>query len=212
MSTNTGINYLIKYQTELGLEPDGIIGPKTLQAITHDLHIPTLQCAAHILGQGRLESAGFTALRENLNYSAKGLATTWGRFSSTGAPGGDPNALALKLANRPVEIANLIYANRMGNGPAETGHGWKYRGGLVIQTTGKINWQDFMTYIGVPTSTDPTELQGRSDFPRLYFLGGLFFFERNSLFRYCISGSALAITKVGRAINLGNPKIGRAHV
>lgn len=102
---------------------------------------------AMFLAQVGHESAGFSRLTENLNYSAQGLATTWpSRFAEKDASGryvrlangrNKPNDKALAIARQPELIANQVYANRMGNGPAVSGEGWKYRGRGLIQLTGK---------------------------------------------------------------------------
>ena len=102
---------------------------------------------AMFLAQVGHESAGFSRLVENLNYSAQGLATTWpSRFAEKDAAGryvrlangrNKPNDKAMAIARQPELIANQVYANRMGNGPAVSGEGWKYRGRGLIQLTGK---------------------------------------------------------------------------
>jgi putative chitinase len=94
---------------------------------------------SHFLAQLAHESAGFSIVVENLNYSAVGLATTWPRRFR----GSDnkPNALALGIQRKPQMIANHVYANRMGNGDAASGDGWTYRGRGLIQLTGKSNYQ-----------------------------------------------------------------------
>jgi len=98
---------------------------------------------AHFLAQCAHESNGFTVLRENLNYSAQGLAKTWpSRFRG---PGGEPNELAKSLARNPELIANTVYANRMGNGPRHSGDGWRTRGVGIIQLTGTNNLRLFST-------------------------------------------------------------------
>ncbi len=50
---------------------------------------------------------------------------------------------AEEYARKPEKIANLVYANRMGNGPESSGDGYKYRGRGYIQLTGKVNYQAF---------------------------------------------------------------------
>jgi putative chitinase len=94
---------------------------------------------SHFLAQLAHESAGFTIVVENLNYSAVGLATTWPRRFR--GPDNKPNALALGIQRKPQMIASHVYANRMGNGDAASGDGWTYRGRGLIQLTGKDNYR-----------------------------------------------------------------------
>ncbi|MCK8688225.1 glycoside hydrolase family 19 protein, partial [Pseudomonas umsongensis] len=83
---------------------------------------------AAFLAQVGHESGHLRALVENLNYSAEGLVRTWPkRFTVLTATG---------AARKPEQIANIVYASRLGNGPAVTGDGWKYRGRGLIQVTG----------------------------------------------------------------------------
>lgn len=87
---------------------------------------------AAFIGQISVESAGFTAIEENLNYSAERLCAVWpSRFPTSDAAG--------MCAYRPVALANTVYADRMGNGDAYSGDGWRYRGAGLIQLTGKTN-------------------------------------------------------------------------
>lgn len=97
--------------------------------------------------------SNFTKLVENMNYSAKRLADVWPkRFKGED---GKPNSLALKIANNPEAIANVVYANRMGNGPAETGDGWRFRGRGFIPLTGKYNYKRYGEYLGIDLENNP---------------------------------------------------------
>ena len=97
--------------------------------------------------------SNFTKLVENMNYSAKRLADVWPkRFKGED---GKPNSLALKIANNPEAIANSVYANRMGNGPAETGDGWRFRGRGYIHLTGKDNYKRYGEYLGLDLENNP---------------------------------------------------------
>lgn len=109
--------------------------------------------AACFLSTLSVESANFTKLVENLNYSAKRLAEVWPkRFKGED---GKPNSLALKIANKPEMIANTVYANRMGNGPDETGDGWKYKGRGYIQLTGRNNYKRYGEYLNLDLEGHP---------------------------------------------------------
>lgn len=87
--------------------------------------------AAMYLTQTAHESAGFKILRENMNYSAEGLVRTWPtRFYLPGHR--DPNypnasRSAVDFARQPERIANVVYGGREGNGPEDSGDGWKFR-------------------------------------------------------------------------------------
>ena len=104
-----------------------------------EAEITTELRVAAFMAQTAHESRDWTALVENLNYSANALAATWPkRFTYQGKP----NNLALSLARKPEAIANTVYADRYGNGPFESGDGWKYRGRSIIQCTFKANYEE----------------------------------------------------------------------
>ena len=108
--------------------------------------------AACFLATCAVESK-FTKLVENMNYSAKRLSEVWPkRFRGED---GKPNNLALKIANNPEAIANVVYANRMGNGPGETGDGWRFRGRGFIPLTGRYNYRLYGEYLGIDLENNP---------------------------------------------------------
>lgn len=118
--------------------------------------IDTKLRAAHFLAQAAHETLDLLRLRENMNYSARGLAGTWPeRFSITGEAGGSPNDAAWALERRPEDIANTVYANRMGNGPRESGDGWRYRGGGPLHATGRDMYRRGGAAIGVDLEAEP---------------------------------------------------------
>jgi putative chitinase len=112
-----------------------------LESVLPKYKITTVERVAAFLAQCGHESADFTTLKENLNYSAEGLAKVF--------PKRFPTAAAAAPYNRqPEKIANKIYADRMGNGPEASGDGYKFRGRGAIQLTGKENYTKFAASIG----------------------------------------------------------------
>lgn len=103
------------------------------------------------------ESAGFTKLEENLNYTAERLAQVWPNRFATKLPGGSvkPNQLALACAKNPEKLANMVYANRMGNSSENSGDGWRYRGRGLIMLTGKDNYVTASKITGVDFVNHP---------------------------------------------------------
>jgi putative chitinase len=93
----------------------------------------------HFFAQLYCESGALKATSENMNYSAQRLMQVWpSRFKSL--------AMAEQYAHNPQKLANLVYANRMGNGNEASGDGWKYRGRGFIGLTGKEQYEKFNRY------------------------------------------------------------------
>lgn len=167
-----------------------------LYAILPEYEITTIPRVSAFLAQTAHESMNFTALSENLNYSAKGLMKTWpSRFPSV--------AIANQYAHKPQNIANKVYANRMGNGPESSGDGWKFRGRGLIQLTGKENYTWFAESIESDVNNMPTYLET--------FEGAVqaaaWFFETNNLNHYADINDFDGVSDI---INKGRktPKIG----
>lgn len=87
------------------------------------------------LAQCGYESESFKRLREDMSYSAGELVATWPHVFVN-----RNSELSQKYQRNPAGLANFIYANKNGNGGPETGDGLKYRGGGLIQLTGKANY------------------------------------------------------------------------
>lgn len=124
-----------------------------------DKHIELAGCfnkqqQAMFLAQCGHETAGFTTLSENLNYSADGLMNVFRKYFP------NPN-IARKYERQAEKIASRVYANRMGNGPEETMDGWNYRGRGLIQITGKTNYIKFAQWLG--DTINPKEVSSNLD-------------------------------------------------
>ena len=102
--------------------------------------ITTKSRVASFVAQCSHESAKFTAIKENLNYGAKGLQTTFKKYFPD-------EASALLYERKPEKIANKVYGGRMGNGLEASGDGFKYCGRGLIQLTGKENYTKFAASI-----------------------------------------------------------------
>jgi putative chitinase len=131
-----------------------------------EFEINTPERIASFLAQTAHESAGYTMLEENLNYSDVTMAAVWpNRFAvidpATKKPKKDekgkniPNAFAKALHRKPELIANAVYSNRMGNGTIESGEGWKHRGMGLKQLTGKDNHKRCGEALGVDFVSNP---------------------------------------------------------
>jgi putative chitinase len=188
------MNYLQLMQKRLNLTPDGIIGPKTVNALMLELGLTDKLVVGHVLGQMAHESGGFVHFRENLNYNEAGLLNIFSKYYK-GRPG-----LAKAHARKPETIANYVYANRNGNGDEASGDGWKYRGGFGLQLTGKTNFTEFFEEIGLPLDTDPDTLK---DDPKVYFQAGFFWFKKNGVDKKCTSTSRDCIIIVTKRVNGG---------
>jgi putative chitinase len=113
----------------------------------YDISTPKRQAA--FIGQCGHESNNFRTLEENLHYSAAALMRVWpSRFPDMDT--------AEKYANSPEKIADKVYAGRMGN--TEQGDGWRYHGRGLIQLTGKENYANCGTALGIDLIENPNLL------------------------------------------------------
>ena len=132
----------------------------------YEINTPKRQ--ACFLGQCMHESGGFKFLKENLNYSAKGLVATW--------PSRFPNEeYAEEYARKPERIANKVYSGRMGN--TEDGDGAKYIGRGLIQLTGKDNYKAVTEALGEDLVANPQLLEE----PRYAALSAGWFWNKKGL-------------------------------
>lgn len=116
---------------------------------------------AQFLAQVREEvGPEFKVIRESLNYKEEAVLKMW------------PNRISVEQAEKYARdedtpkanqeaIANLAYANRLGNGAADSGDGWKYRGAGCLQITGKSNFAEVqkrcVKYAGAEANPDTLE-------------------------------------------------------
>ena len=114
--------------------------------------INTVNRAAGFLAQCGHESAGFTILKENLNYSAEGLNKIFKKYFPTLAD-------AQPYHRQPEKIANKVYGGRMGNGPESSGDGFKFCGRGAIQLTGRDNYTKFAKSVGMTVEEAVADLE-----------------------------------------------------
>ena len=177
---------ITKLQEKIGVKADGAFGPNTLKKAM-EFYKMTPERAAHFFGQTSHETGAFSKFSENLNYSAQGLQSIFGKYF--------PGTLEESYARQPEKIANRVYGSRMGNGDEKSGDGWKFRGRGALQLTGKDNYKLFSESLKRPDIlTNPDVVAGE-----LAFESAIFFFNRNKLWDICDKGindaSILALTK-----------------
>jgi putative chitinase len=157
---------------------------EAISSILPEYEINTPQRVAAFLAQCAHESGGFVFLKENLNYKAASLRKVFPKYFPD-------DATAAAYANKPERIANRVYANRMGNGPEDSGDGWRYCGRGLIQLTGKDNYTFFAASIDVPVEEASEYLQT--------FEGAVqsacFFWDQNNLNKWADAGDILTLTK-----------------
>lgn len=116
-------------------DPDRWLPP--LQSAFDKWGVSTPRRQAAALGQFAVEAgSNFGELVECMNYThAERLVAVWPtRFHTV--------ADATPYVRNPENLANFVYANRLGNGDTESGDGWKFRGRGLIQITGRDEYTE----------------------------------------------------------------------
>jgi putative chitinase len=180
-------------------DPDKWLQPIIETCVEFEINTP--QRVAAFLAQTSHESGGYTMLTENLNYRAATLAACWpNRFAEMGPnkkPKRDakgaliPTKVALSIEKKPELIANMVYSSRMGNGPPQSGEGWKFRGRGAKQLTGKDNYKRCGDALGVDLVANPDLLLE----PLYAARSAGWFWKTNNLSPFADSGDIKGMTK-----------------
>lgn len=160
-----------------------------LQAACDEYQINTPLRVAAFLATCGVESARLTAASENMNYSATGLLSTFGKYFTP--------AEADEYAHKSPMIANRVYANRNGNGNEASGDGWLFRGRAVLQITGRTNYTLCALGIGLDLINHPELLEQDANAA----MAGAWYWGSRHLNGYADVGQFL---QVSRAVNLGS--------
>jgi len=177
---------LVKLQEKIGVTADGSFGPKTIKAAMEYYKL-TPEAAAHFFGQTAHETGHFALFSENLNYSARGLQSVFGKYF--------PGNLEDSYARQPHKIGSRVYGNRMGNGDEASGEGFKFRGRGALQLTGKNNYKLLSEKLDKPEIMENPDVVATE----YAFESAIFFFDKNKLWDIANKGvndeTILAMTK-----------------
>ena len=161
--------------------------------------VDTVERVAGFIAQCGHESGGFRVLSENLNYSAKALNTIFPKYFRRA--GRDAN----DYHRKPEKIANVIYANRMDNGDSDSGDGWRFRGGGILQLTGRYNYTEF----GKAVEMSPEEAVDYVRTKKGALDSACWFWDTNNINRYCDNQDIVGMTK---RINGGTIGLSLIHI
>ena len=131
------------------------------------------------------ESNNFKVLSENLNYSAKALDSLFGKYFKRA--GRD----AQEYHRQPRKIANVIYAGRMDNGATDTDDGWRFRGGGILQLTGRYNYTEFARAMEM----SPEDAVDYVRTKKGALDSACWFWDTNNLNKYCDAKDVKGATK-----------------
>ena len=159
-----------------------------LSQLLPDYEINTPERIAAFIAQCSHESAGFTALKENLNYKAITLRKIFGKYF----PNDEIANHYASLPNKQEAIANKVYANRMGNGDEASGDGFRYCGRGLIQLTGKDNYSWFAASLNITPDEASEYLQTFEGAAQ----SACWFWETNNLNKFADAGDIKGMTKV----------------
>ena len=155
-----------------------------LEIILPDYDINTPKRIAAFIAQCAHESGNFRAIKENLNYRAVTLRKIFPKYFPT-------DELAAQYAGKPEKIANKVYSGRMGNGPEESGDGFRYCGRGLIQLTGKDNYTRYAQSLEIGLEEAQEHLTTFEGCVQ----SAAWFWESNNLNQWADKGDILTLTK-----------------
>ena len=158
---------------------------ETMCTVLPSWDIHTIERVAGFIAQCGHESRNFTVLTENLNYSADALNKIFPKyFKNAGRDAEDYH-------RQPEKIANIIYANRMDNGDSASGDGWKFRGGGILQLTGRYNYTAFGKAVQMSAEEAVEYVRTKEG----ALASACWFWNTNSINKYCDDRDIVGMTK-----------------
>lgn len=149
---------------------------------------------AHFCAQIAHESSNMTVLVESLNYSVKGLLSTFSRSRISTKDAYAYGRHQGKSANQE-KIGNILYGGSYGKlnlGNIEDGDGYKYRGRGAIQCTGRSNYKRFSNHFGIDFVKNPDLMA--NPYYGLMFAG--WFWTTNRLNEFADQDNIFRITRI----------------
>jgi len=178
-------NFTVEHVAELLPRIDANEWHDAMTRVLPRWDIDTVDRVAGFIAQTAHESAGYTVLSENLNYSADALDKIFPKYFKRAGRN------AQEYHRQPEKIANVIYASRMDNGNTSSGDGWRFRGGGILQLTGRHNYTKF-------GESERRTAEDCTDFVRTP-IGALasacWFWDTNKINRYCDNQDIVGMTK-----------------
>lgn len=170
-----------------------------LNAAFARFHVTDPVNIAHFIAQTRHESRGFTKLEEDLYYRdpvrmVKEIFRSSFDLDGDREVDNDEIEFAKNYVRNPVALANRVYANRLGNGDEASGDGWKFRGGGLIQLTGRDNYVAAANECGADYVAHPELVRE----PEGAAMTGVWFWAKNGLANF---GSQLTVEMATRKVN-----------
>ena len=196
-------DFKVEQVAELLPRVNSLLWHDAMQRVLPKWDIDTIDRVAGFIAQTSHESAGYSVLTENLNYSAEALDKIFPKyFKRAGRDAQDYH-------RQPEKIANVIYANRMDNGDTDSGDGWRFRGGGILQLTGRHNYTQF----GKAEDMSAEEATEFVRSPIGALASACWFWDTNNINKYCDNQDITGMTKRinGGTIGLEDRKKHYAH-
>lgn len=125
---------------------------RVFDQIADEFDLRPLHRLAMWLAQCGFESESFNTLRELMSYrTVAQLRAVYPREFPT-------DEAAQRYIMNPSGLANFVYANRNGNGDVASNDGFKYRGGGLIQLTGRANYKAAGEALGLDLEVRPLQI------------------------------------------------------
>jgi putative chitinase len=149
---------------------------------------------SHFISQIAHESGGLTFVREDAKWTGDRMRQLWPSRFPLGKL--DPRIIAAK--GDEARLANLAYSGRHDLGNEGGDDGWLYRGGGLVQLTGRAAYRRAGAAIGVDLESNPEAIEN----PAIGLKVALWYWQQHDLGRFAAHNYGRA---VGNGINRGNP-------